>query len=253
MEIIPLSEGAFTIDQTKVFVPFNKSSDDLQLRPKGSLLVEIQPFLVKTEKDLILIDTGLGYKDEDGELQIHNNLMKHGIAPEDITIVLLSHLHKDHSGGISFANKNGAEQLSFPNAKYYVNEKEFLMATDAPTSSYPAGAYDILKENARVTFTGDKGNIGEHISYELSGGHSPYHQAFWLKEGNETVFFGGDVAPQLQQMKSRFIAKYDFDGKRSMELRQQWWEQGAKENWCFLFYHDIKSPTNRPKKKEGLP
>jgi len=49
----------------------------------------------------------------------------------------------------------------------------------------------------------------------------------------------------LQQMKSRFVAKYDFDGKKCMELRQQWWQQGQQENWTFLFYHDIKTPVFR--------
>jgi hypothetical protein len=44
-------------------------------------------------------------------------------------------------------------------------------------------------------------------------------------------------------MKSRFIAKYDFDGKKCMELRQQWWQQGQDEKWTFLFYHDIKTPV----------
>ena len=61
MRIYPLSEGSFTIDQTKVFVPFDTASENLQNRPKGSLLVEIQPFLVVTEQDIILFDTGLGY------------------------------------------------------------------------------------------------------------------------------------------------------------------------------------------------
>jgi hypothetical protein len=71
----------------------------------------------------------------------------------------------------------------------------------------------------------------------------PFHQVFWIEEDGQKLFFGGDVAPQLQQMKSRFIAKYDFDGKKCMELRQQWWQQAQVENWTFLFYHDIKTPV----------
>jgi hypothetical protein len=62
-------------------------------------------------------------------------------------------------------------------------------------------------------------------------------------DGNQRIFFGADDAPQLQQMKSRFVAKYDFDGKKCMELRQKWWQQGEQEKWTFLFYHDIKSPV----------
>ena len=64
-----------------------------------------------------------------------------------------------------------------------------------------------------------------------------------MKEQDEIIFFGGDEAPQLQQMKTRFVAKYDANGKGAMELRKQWWELGEKEHWTFLFYHDIKTPT----------
>ena len=65
------------------------------------------------------------------------------------------------------------------------------------------------------------------------------------KSGNnsQTIFFGADDAPQLQQMKSKFIAKYDFDGKKAMQLRQQWWQEGKAQNWTFLFYHDIVTPV----------
>jgi len=57
-----------------------------------------------------------------------------------------------------------------------------------------------------------------------------------------SFFFGGDDAPQLQQMKHRFVAKYDHNGKKAMELRKFWWDQGERENWTFLFYHDVKNP-----------
>ena len=66
---------------------------------------------------------------------------------------------------------------------------------------------------------------------------------FSIFENNQIFFFGGDEAPQLQQMKTKFVAKYDSDGKKAMELRSQWWELGIKEGWIFLFYHDIKTPT----------
>ena len=69
MKIIPLSEGTFTIDKTKLFVPFDDEIHDLQQRPVGSLLVEIQPFIIITSKDILLLDTGLGFvhKDSFGE------------------------------------------------------------------------------------------------------------------------------------------------------------------------------------------
>ena len=87
-----------------------------------------------------------------------------------------------------------------------------------------------------------RGQLIITFSYKVTGAHSPLHQVFWIKENDETIFFGGDDAPQLQQMKHRFSAKYDFDGKKAMELRREWWELGEKEKWSFLFYHDIKTP-----------
>jgi hypothetical protein len=101
-----------------------------------------------------------------------------------------------------------------------------------------------LDEFSKVVWlTDDEGTIDNYIHYQMTGAHSKFHQVFWIKEDDRKVFFGGDVAPQLQQMKSRFTAKYDFDGKKCMELRQQWWQQGQAEGWTFLFYHDIKSPV----------
>ena len=111
MKIIPLSEGAFTIDKTKVFVPFNKEKDDLQERALGSLLVEVQPFCIITKKDILIIDTGLGFSNPDGILQIHQNLIDNGVDPMDVTKVLLSHLHKDHSGGVSKEDKRKLEEV----------------------------------------------------------------------------------------------------------------------------------------------
>ena len=244
MKIIPLSEGAFTIDATKVFVPFNTDKDDLQQRPVGSLLVEIQPFCIVTKNDILVIDTGLGFSNTDGTLQIHQNLMDNGINPMDVTKVLMSHLHKDHSGGICKEDKMLRQKFfSFSNAVYYVNKNELTFAFEKGKPSYTPEDFDILSGSDKVVFTEDTGKIDDYIRYQVSGAHCPHHQVFWIEEDGETIFFGGDVAPQLQQMKSRFIAKYDFDGKKCMELRQQWWQQGEAGNWTYLFYHDIKTPV----------
>jgi hypothetical protein len=84
MNIIPLSEGSFSIDGTKRFVPFDTDRDSLTNRPAGSILVEIQPFVVVTNKDIILLDTGLGFHNADGNLQIHQHLLDHDINPLDL-------------------------------------------------------------------------------------------------------------------------------------------------------------------------
>lgn len=244
MKIIPLSEGAFTIDKTKQFIPFNKTTDDLQQRSIGSLLVEVQPFCVVTKKDVLIIDTGLGFCNPDGTLQIHQNLMNNGINPMDVTKVLMSHLHKDHSGGISKEDKVLRQKFfSFPAATYYVNQDEFDFAMQKGTTSYTPEEFSILGASDKVIFTKGNGVIDDYIHYEVTGGHCPYHQVFRIEEAGEIIFFGADVAPQMSQMKSRFVAKYDFDGKLCMQLRQQWWQQAMEEHWTFLFYHDITTPV----------
>src|SRR6476661_8185766 len=152
MKIIPLSEGSFTIDTSKLFVPFDKSSDDLQQRSRGSLLVEVQPFVVITSEDILLIDTGLGFKNDDGILQLHANLMDAGINPSEITKVLMSHLHKDHAGGIDYINEFGERVLSFPSATYYVQEEELNFAFTKGFPSYITEELEILKNNPSVQF-----------------------------------------------------------------------------------------------------
>lgn len=241
MKIIPLSEGRFTIDKSKLFIPFDEKRHDLDTRNVGSLLVEIQPFVVITSKDLILLDTGLGFVSE-GKLQIHKNLADIGINPSDITKVLLTHLHKDHAGGVSL--DSDPKKLSFPNALYYIQEKEMDFAFEKGFPSYIPDELKVLKNHSQVILLKeDEGNIDGYIQFKITGAHSPFHQVFWIKENDQTVFFGGDEAPQLQQMKHRFTAKYDFDGRRAMELRMEWWKESLNNKWTFLFYHDIKHPV----------
>lgn len=241
MKIIPLSEGTFTIDKTKIFVPFDTGTDDLQQRPIGSLLVEVQPFIVVTAKDVLLIDTGLGFT-TNGELQLYSNLKANNIQPGQVTKVLLSHLHKDHAGGVSVKDRLGNFSIAFPNATYYLQRKEMEFAMDTGFPSFMTEEISALQDAPNVTWLDGDGEIEGYIYYEVTSAHSPFHQVFRIKENNETLFFGSDDAPQLQQMKSKFIAKYDYDGKKCMQLRQQWWEQGRKEGWTFMFYHDIKTP-----------
>jgi glyoxylase-like metal-dependent hydrolase (beta-lactamase superfamily II) len=242
MRIFPLSEGRFTVDQTKEFLPFDPESDALSGRPSGSLMVEVQPFLIETSEDLILLDAGLGFQEE-GVLQLHRNIRREGFSPDRVTKVLMTHLHKDHSGGLFIHQNNGAIELSFPTADIYIQGKELEWALEKGGSSYRTTELNLLRTHPKVHFVQGDGIIDGYIKYQLTGAHSPFHQVFWIVDGGERAFFGGDEAPQLVQMKNRFTAKYDFDGRKSMLLRQQWWSEGLQQGWSFLFYHDIKTPV----------
>src|SRR5438552_5354192 len=115
--VFPLSEGTYTVDDSKKFIPFDSSKDKLENRP-ASLIVDIVPFLAKTKNDLIIIDPGLGLESENGDFQIHENIRHRGFSSDEVTIVLLSHLHKDHAGGICYGS-NQAYNLMFPKATYF--------------------------------------------------------------------------------------------------------------------------------------
>lgn len=215
----------------------------MQQRGPGALLVEIQPFLVITDKDYLLCDTGLGFRNNDGILQLHQNLIDNGINPLEITKVLMSHLHKDHAGGVSTKDPvTGERTLSFPHATYYVNGREMQYAIEQDGKSYLADEVGLLRQRDNVQFIDNNGTIDGYIHYEFTGGHCPYHQVFLIDDGEDKIFFGGDEAPQASQMRGRFIAKYDYDGKLSMEWRQKFIERGRAEGWQFLYYHDVKTP-----------
>lgn len=244
--IYPLSEGEFTIGRDKIFVPFDLEKDVLTERPTGSLLVEVQPFLVVTAQDVIVLDAGLGFNGPSGRPQIHENLALHGFNPGDVTKVLMSHLHKDHAGGVTYTDEHGAHHPTFPYATYYIYRPEwdFALATGRP--SFMPEEIEPLQDEARIHWLeGEQGTIDGYIHFTHSGAHSPQHIVFLIEDGDEKIFFGGDEAPQLKQMKVKYMAKYDFDGKKAMLLREQYAEQGQKEGWQFLFYHDVKAPVTK--------
>jgi len=154
----------------------------------------------------------------------------------------MSHLHKDHAGGVCLENDHN--NLGLPNAVYYIQKRELDFALEKGFPSFVPDELKALENSSRVVFLDeDEGLIDNYISYQLTAAHSPFHQVFWIKENNETIFFGADDAPQLHQMKIRYKTKYDFDPDKAMNLRKQWWEKGNDEGWTFLFYHDIKAPV----------
>jgi len=235
LQVFTLYEGSYSVDISKKFIPFNPEVDDPKSRP-ASLFVHIQPFLVKLKDTLVLIDTGLGYSNEEGKLILHENIRKAGFDPEDIDLVLMSHLHFDHSGGMVH-HVGDKMELSFPHANYVIQRGEWESAFTNSSSSYKTEIFEFLQRNAQLTFIEGSGKLTDEISYELTGAHTPFHQVYLLDDGEDKVFFGGDVLPEPEELLRKFIAKYDFDGRKAMELREEFGNRAAAENWNCLFYH----------------
>ncbi len=235
IQVFTLHEGSYSVDATKKFVPFDATKDNPKDRP-ASLFINVQPFLVKLNHTLVLFDTGLGYSNEEGKLHLHENIKKAGFEPDDIEFVLMSHLHFDHSGGMVH-HLNGEMKLSFPHATYVIQEGEWETAFTNSSSSYHTEIFDFLQRNAQLKFVEGTGQLTDEISYQLTGAHCPYHQVFLIDDGTDKVFFGGDILPEPEELLRKFIAKYDFDGRKAMELREEFGKQAANENWNCLFYH----------------
>lgn len=242
MQVFTLYEGTYSVNVTKKFVPFDPTIHQFKDRP-GSLFINVQPFLVEVNNELILLDTGLGFSDEQGELILHKNIRNAGYDPADVSKVLMSHLHYDHAGGM-IHHVNGKMELSFPDAEYVINRQEWEYAfTDEASKSYHTEIFDFIYRNAEINFVEGNGKINDNISYEVTGAHTPNHQVFLLNENNQKVFFGGDVLPEPEELIKNFIAKYDFDGRKAMELRKEYGKKAADENWECLFYHGKSAAT----------
>lgn len=250
MNIHALGEGSFSVDSTKKFIPFNPLTDNPQDR-KGSLFIHVQPFLLKTEHDLILMDAGLGFKNQNGELMLYDNIRKAGFEPEEVTIVLMSHLHNDHTGGLVL-EQNGRMEPSFPDAEHVIQRAEWEIAFSGKSSSYKQPVFEVLQRSANVTLVEGSGIFRNGISYELTGGHCQFHQVFKIESEGKTYFFGGDVLPEPEQLIRKFAAKYDFDGRKSMELREYFGKQAALGNWICLFYHAKNLTVGRVEANGGF-
>lgn len=251
MQVYTLFEGSYSVDASKKFIPFDAAIHQAKDRP-ASLFIHVQPFLVELDNDLVLCDTGLGFSDTLGEMVLHNNIRYAGFDPEDVTKVLMSHLHYDHAGGMVKSTEKGYE-LSFPNAQYVINKQEWDYAyTDAASSSYHQDILDFVKANANVLFVENSGSLSDEIHYEFTGGHTPYHQVFLFESEGRKAFFGGDVLPEAHELVHNFIAKYDFDGRKTMELRKAFGHRAVEEDWMCLFYHGKNHYTGYVQMIEGM-
>lgn len=238
MKIIPLIEGVFTVTPTKDFTRI--AIDESETGNKGHLTMAICPFLIELHNELILLDAGLGFK-ENGKPIIVTLIEEAGYKASEVTKVVLSHLHKDHVDGLGYID-NGTLVQNFPESEIYIQHNELQYALNEINSH--SFNQEILEEIANfpnlVLLTETKGGIGDYINYEVTGGHTPFHQAFWIKGDNATTFYGADDLPQRNYLKFHIAYKSDYDGKTAMENRLKWEQQAKEQNWTVLFYHDIK-------------
>jgi glyoxylase-like metal-dependent hydrolase (beta-lactamase superfamily II) len=236
MRISILKQGIYGVTKNKDFPLIDDNT--CFFGPK----ISIQPFLITTANDFIILDTGLALNNNNPQSLIQL-LKKEDIHPEQITKVLISHLHKDHIGGIGHFERSHFKG-NFPNAKIYIQKRELdyaLTQQDNPSFDFKI-LTNLNSIPNLILLNEDKGTISDEIFYEVSGGHTPFHQVFWIKENEETLFFGADNLPQLSYWDLRLTIKNDFNGKNALLHRQKWKKLTEEEYWTILFYHDIENP-----------
>src|SRR5690606_24016753 len=139
------------------------------------------------------LDTGIGFSDNDGDLQLHYNIRKAGYDPADVRYVLLSHLHKDHAGGM-VVDRNGTFLLAFPEAEYVVQRGEWEDAYNGTSDSYKTEQIDVHQRSGNIVLVEGDGSITNENSYAVSGGHTPHLQNFHSQTGRKNFFFASDEA-----------------------------------------------------------
>jgi glyoxylase-like metal-dependent hydrolase (beta-lactamase superfamily II) len=248
-KVFALDEGSYSVAAEKKFIPFDVERDNPKDRP-ASIFVHVKPFLIEHGSQLILLDTGLGYQFPDGDLFIHKAIQNKGYNPKDVTHVLISHLHFDHAGGLMY-EENGRFVPSFPDADYYIYQKEWEYANAKQSLSYKAEMFSDLRSFSGLHLIQDGEQITPEIRFEETGAHSQHHGVFYFDFEDQAYFFGGDVLPEPQQLVRNYIAKYDLDGRKAMELRKAYGEMAIAENRICLFYHANKGAIGKVKKLEG--
>ncbi|TNE68884.1 MBL fold metallo-hydrolase [bacterium] len=235
-----LYEGTFSVALDKEFKPMDRNGKP----EKGALRISIQPFLVKTEQRNFLLDTGLGEFGAGTSVEtLRTNMAEHGIFPEDIHDIFLSHLHFDHLGGLA-NRENGYWELTFPYAKIWLSRRELdkVLEKHVFYDEEKTEFMWFLNAQADFHFYEDHQNK-PYPEFEIVtvGGHTEYSVAIFYDDANLHLLMGGDVLPTKGHVNQKFAAKYDFNPKQSIESRNGLAKRAFAEKRIICAYHSSET------------
>ena len=237
-----LYEGTYSVGLDKKFIRIDREDPPR----KASLKLSLNPFLIRNNSQNILIDAGPGfYGPEDHRQWMHDNLSEQGLTPGDITDVFCSHLHSDHIGGLAYLNKE-EWQLTFPNAKVWVQEDDWEKAVATDTGDDHRSQFiQFINRQADLQYLNDGDEPYPEIIVEVIGGHTKYSLAIYFESGSAKYLMAGDVLATQGEVNRNFAAKYDYDGKKSMQIRKRLTRKAYEEGFTILAYHSTKAPMFR--------
>lgn len=221
---------------------------------------------IDTGNEKVLIETGMGEKWSAKETVIYSisrgrsfaeSLFEiSGCKPEDITIVINTHLHFDHAGGntvsVPPAVAGGSTQTAFkpqfPNAKYFISQSEFNAAGnphERDRASYLSENWLPLIGGNQLQLMPDRYEPVEGLTVEQVRGHSETMQTVKLIRGSETLYGFYDMIPTRHHLPLPWIMSYDLYPTKTLEYKKKILPQALSENWICLFYHDPEMPLCR--------
>lgn len=230
-------------------------ADDLNRIQMG-----LNSILIKTEKELILVDTGVGaliptkfyeYYAIERKPDLLESLKDIGISTKEITCVINTHLHFDHCGGNTHKNAQGDIVPTFPNAKYVIQKGEWENALNPhfrDKVSYFSDTFLPLKEHGQLQLVDGDKEIASGVYVVLMPGHTSCHQGVKVQSEWETFVFFGDMVPTSAHIGLGYIASYDLFPVTTLETKVLFFEQAVKENWIIAFDHDPVHYFGRIKK-----
>ena len=215
-----------------------------ELFPNGTFPLGVNVFVFQHPQKTILLDTGNG-GDRGSMLQ---NLIAAGVVPEQIDIVLLTHMHGDHTGGLTAGGK-----AVFPNAVVYVHEKEKAYWVDNAATATDGARAALAPYGNRVRTFSDCGDWPEEITAVETFGHTAGHTGYLLNTGGNKLFVWGDLMHCLpaQIRHPEITLTFDTDPAAAAQTRRQILDRAAAENWIIAGMHLPFPAVGRIEKTAG--
>lgn len=212
--------------------------------------------LLRTDEHTVLIDTGCGDRFDDRgrdifavdtDIDLRTSLSAVGVEPADITHVLFTHLHFDHSAGALVRDGNGLAPL-FPQATHLVQRGEFedaLAGRSIMRASYLADDLTTLTDDVSWQLICGDDEVLPGVRVLVTGGHTQHHQAVLVHGSSATVLFPGDILPTQAHLSPYWVMAYDMFPHDTLLRKQALTRQAADNGWIVAWDHDPDRPFSR--------
>lgn len=227
---------------------------------RNRIPLALRCLLVETPDALVLIDTGVGNKEDEKFREIYgienqgtptrleDAIRSAGHNPVDVDVLISTHLHFDHAGGNTVQDPEGQVHPSFPGAAHYVQKGEFDFAhlrNERVRASYMPHNYDPVAEAGLWNFVEGEAEIVPGVRVVPTPGHTPHHQSVMITSGEQTACFLADLIPTTAHLPLPWIMGYDLEPLVTLESKRRLLEQARQEEWMLVFEHDPVTPWGR--------